>query len=143
MEKKISIFIIVIIITILIIISISAKKTLNLNKLNNVYKDIETLEDKIAIYYLDYGTIPVKDKKIEFSENSINPNDSEIYYEIDLDKIENLKIFYGKKVENENDVYIINEQSHTLWKSRISKLSIKILKKNSAKGYLKVIFKLH
>ncbi len=115
MEKKISIFIIVIIITILIIISISAKKTLNLNKLNNVYKDIETLEDKIAIYYLDYGTIPVKDKKIEFSENSINPNDSEIYYEIDLDKIENLKIFYGKKVENENDVYIINEQSHTIY----------------------------
>ena len=50
MEKKISIFIIVIIITILIIISISAKKTLNLNKLNNVYKDIYVHLVKITFY---------------------------------------------------------------------------------------------
>ena len=115
MEKKISIFIIVIIITILIIISISAKKTLNLNKLNNVYKDIEILDDRISMYYLDNGFIPVKSEKIDFKENSINPNDNDNYYEIDLDKLENLNIYYGRRKLGKNDIYIINEQSHAIY----------------------------
>ena len=63
------------------------KGNLQIIKLNNMYKDISILENKIALYYLDYGNLPIKqDKKVNF-KNSINPNDNEIYYEIDLNKI--------------------------------------------------------
>lgn len=37
---------------------------IDLAKVNAMYEDIETLEDKIALYYLDYGYIPVKEKEI-------------------------------------------------------------------------------
>ena len=116
MDKKKLVFVIVSIFFILFMIIKATEDSLKLNKLNNIYKDIEILEDKVAIYYLDYGTIPVKNEIIEdFKEKSINPNDNNIYYEIDLDKIENLNIYYGKKAESEKDIYIINEQSHTIY----------------------------
>ena len=85
-------------------------------KLNNMYKDIRILENKISLYYLDNGTLPIKDSNvIYFEKKSINPNDNENYYEIDLEKLENLNITYGKGVFGLNDKYIINEQSHTIY----------------------------
>lgn len=85
-------------------------------KLNNMYKDIRILENKISLYYLDNGSIPIKDESIiYFSDNSINPNDNEIYYEIDISKLENLDVSYGKGVFGAKDKYIINEESHTIY----------------------------
>ena len=85
-------------------------------ELNNMYKDISILEDKIALYYLDYENLPIiQDKKIEFKDKSTNPNDNDNYYEIDLNRLENLKLFYGDKKLGINDIYIINEQSHTVY----------------------------
>lgn len=84
-------------------------------KLNSVYKDIETLEDKINIYYLDNGNLPVKENSlIDFYMFSQNPNDNKNYYQIDLNKLENVKLSYGNEL-TEKDVYIINEQSHTIY----------------------------
>lgn len=82
---------------------------INLAKVNAMYEDIETLEDKIALYYLDYGYIPVKEKK-NFN-NSINPNDNDTYYEVDLSKLNSIYLNYNQK----NDCYIVNEQSHTIY----------------------------
>ena len=71
-------------------------ESIKISELNNMYKDINILEDKIALYYLDYGNLPIiQENKVEFIENSINPNDNENYYEIDLNKLENLKLFFG------------------------------------------------
>ena len=101
-----------------LILFIIASQTISitkLNKLNNVYKDIEILDDRISMYYLDNGFIPVKSEKIDFKENSINPNDNDNYYEIDLDKLENLNIYYGRRKLGKNDIYIINEQSHAIY----------------------------
>lgn len=90
-------------------------ESIKISELNNMYKDISILENKIALYYLDYGNLPIKqDRKIEF-RNSINPNDNEIYYEIDLNKLDNIKLFFGDKILGTNDIYIINEQSHTIY----------------------------
>lgn len=117
-KKSYIVFIIIVIIVLLIILILnnSARNGLELKNLNNMYKDIEFLDDRIAMYYLDYGNIPIKkDNEIYFKDNSINPNDSEKYYEIDLDKIENIKLNYGKKLYGDNDIFIINEQSHTIY----------------------------
>ena len=74
--------------------------------------DINVIEDSIALYYLNNGNIPIKDK-INF-EHSINPNDNNSYYKIDLSKLENIYLNYGK-MKNEQDFYIINEESHTIY----------------------------
>jgi hypothetical protein len=115
MNKKIIIGAFIVLIILILEICYYAQNGTKVIKLNNMYKDIEILEDKISIYYLNYGILPQKNEKIDFLENSINPNDSENYYEIDLEKLENLNINYGKKIEDEKDFYIINEESHTIY----------------------------
>lgn len=90
-------------------------ESIKISELNNMYKDISILENKIALYYLDFGNLPIKqDREIEFKK-SINPNDNEIYYEIDLNKLDNISLFFGDKILGTNDIYIINEQSHTIY----------------------------
>lgn len=114
MSKK-SIIVLAILFLILFIIISQAISTSKLNRLSNMYKDIEILEDRISMYYLDNGFIPIKNDKINFKENSINPNDNDNCYEIDLEKLENLNIYYGRRNLGEKDFYIINEQSHTIY----------------------------
>lgn len=86
------------------------------SELNNMYKDINALDNKIALYYLDYGKLPIiEERVIEFKDKSINPNDNETFYEIDLNKLDNLNLFYGDKILGYDDIYIINEDSHTIY----------------------------
>ena len=97
-------------------IAFYATRGVQIVKLNNMYKDIRVLENKISLYYLDNGTLPIKKESvIYFSDNSINPNDNEVFYEIDLSKFENLNISYGKGFFGVKDKYIINEESHTIY----------------------------
>lgn len=109
--KKIIFGLILIIIFIGLVFSI--KVGVDLSRLNSMNEDIEILDDKIAIYYLNYGCIPIKDK-VEF-KNSSNPNDNDVYYEIDCEKLDNIYLNYGRKIKNKNDYYIINELSHTIY----------------------------
>lgn len=107
---------ILVVLTIFCAIAYYVTNGVQIVKLNNMYKDIRILENKISLYYLDNGTLPVKKESIiYFAKKSINPNDNEIYYEIDLEKLENLNITYGKGFLGANDKYIINEQSHTIY----------------------------
>lgn len=119
MKKSIILGLIIMILTALIVavqIKDATGKGVELLTLNNMYSDIEKLEEKIAMYYLNYGFLPVnKERSSEFKNNSINPNDGENYYEIDLSKLENLDLSYGMKLIGEDDVYIINENSHTIY----------------------------
>lgn len=116
--KKRNIYSLIILISIFLIILVilinSIKSTIELNELSNMFKDIDVLEDKIAMYYLNNGIIPIK-SKIEDFTNSVNPNDNSNYYEIDLDKLEDIDLYYGKRYKNEKDIYIINEESHTIY----------------------------
>ncbi len=117
MDKKKTIILIFSIISIIVIFVIFYKLVQNgigLNKLNNVYKDIDIIEERVTIYYLNNGNIPIKEGNITFN-HSINPNDNNNFYEIDLNKLENLSINYGKKEYGNQDIYIINEQSHTIY----------------------------
>ena len=116
-RNKIVLTICVIIMFIIFVeITVYMSESIKISELNNMYKDINILENKIALYYLDYGNLPIiQEKRIEFEENSVNSNDNEIYYEIDLNKLENLNLFFGDKKIGEKDIYIINEQSHTIY----------------------------
>ncbi len=117
MNKRRKVLILVLLISIILIFVIIYKLVQNgieLNKLNNVYKDIDIIEERVSIYYLNNGNIPIKNNRIDFYY-SINPNDNNNFYEIDLEKLENLSINYGKKEYGNDDIYIINEQSHTVY----------------------------
>lgn len=117
MNKRKKAIIVVFLICIILIFGIIyslVQNGIELSVLNNVYKDIDIIEQRVAIYYLNNGNLPTKDKNINFN-NSINPNDSDNFYEIDLEKLENLSINYGKKEYGEEDIYIINDQSHTIY----------------------------
>lgn len=109
--KKLIFGLIIVLIFIQIVISINLG--VNLSKLNYMYEDIDVLEDKIAIYYLNNGSIPISDE-VQF-EHSINPNDNEVFYKIDITKLDNIYLNYGGGNDAENDFYIINEQSHTIY----------------------------
>lgn len=113
MKKVVFALIAIILISIFITLIMSISNGIKLSKVNAMYEDIDILDDKIAIFYLDYGYIPVKEV-VNF-DKSINPNDNNIFYEIDIQKLDNIYLNYGRKNINNNDFYIINEQSHTIY----------------------------
>lgn len=122
MKKNKGITLISLVITIIIMLIISGTiivqgiNNFKIQNMNKLYNDLELLNDKITIYYAKYGTIPVKG---EFTgsqdfKTEKNPNDNEIYYVIDLDKLENLTL--NNRIANEgDDVYIINDETHTIY----------------------------
>lgn len=116
MDKRKSILLVILLIISIYIFGMiynTIQNGIDLNKLNNIYKDIDILEERILIYYLDNGKLPIIGEKLNFN-HGINPNDNGIFYEIDLSKLENLYLNYGNK-KTKDDVYIINEQSHTIY----------------------------
>ena len=139
-EKGITMIAVVITIVILLIIistvSFSSKNGIDMKKLNNMYSDILILEEKVAIYYLKNDALPigrVVDNSIfqpvtemgvvrihdilneelypnNKKEGSLNP----VFYEIDLNKLENVSL-NNMNTTNEKDKYIINAESHIIY----------------------------
>ena len=96
---------------------------LKMQKINNMYSDIEQIQTEVDTYYLKNNELPILSFNINFV-NSANPNDSSEYFVIDLAKLGNLRLNYGKEFENikssnqlgnYTDVYIINKQSQTIY----------------------------
>ena len=73
---------------------------------NNMVADIKLLKDKCLVYFNKYGEIPK-------TENIVTIDDID-YYEIDLSKLDNITLNYGKEynkaenLSNSSDVYVIN-----------------------------------
>lgn len=105
---------------------------IDIKNLNNMYNDIERLNQKVSLYFYDNEKIPILTEYLETSEilkEQKSNLDNDIYYVVDLSKLENLELNYGKefkKVKNNyldvdfditeyTDVYIINEQSHNIY----------------------------
>ena len=126
---------ITLVITVLLIVIISsvlAKNSYDSLQLSNLTKldnDVKMLNDRIAAYYVQYGSLPtygeaytresLKDKITDMS-----PNDGDSYYIIDLSELDNLTLNYGENyLTSSSDVYIINEESHTVYYLRGVKYS--------------------
>lgn len=113
----------VLVITIVVMVIITgAVVTLSTNhlktkNLSNLYADLKSLDDKISVYYNQYGTVPIKEKFMgSYKFTSVaNPNDDpDSYYIIDINKLNNL-ILTKQLNWSENDVYIINTKTHTIY----------------------------
>ena len=85
-------------------------------KIDSLYTDLELLEDKVNTYYLNNGSLPIKE---EFKDSDNfkavrNVNDNDVYYIIDISKLEGVSL--SMKLDfTGDDVYIMNEQSHTVY----------------------------
>ncbi len=96
----------------------------------NFETDIEVLNEEITQYYARTKELPVVNKynDLEMITSIKNANDNDIYYVIDLKALD-VKLNNGadysnilakgtkdiEKADNVRDVYIINEQSHTIY----------------------------
>ena len=88
-RKGVSVLSIGIAITIMLIIvstiTFSVIDNLKIQKLDNLYNDIRILKEKVDMYYLKYGKIPVGEEYTNISslpEDILNPNDGDKYYKI-------------------------------------------------------------
>ena len=115
------------------IVIYNAANHLKTTKVTNLQTDIENLRDKVGIYYAQYGELPV-DNTIEYTNiNHIYAISTAKYtgkfYIIDLSAMENITLNYGKdyeKIKNKEvtteeeineleDLYIINADSHNIF----------------------------
>ncbi len=93
--------------------------------LNNMYKDVEVLRDRVDLYFSKFGTLPIVSTTYTNIDNikAINVNDNDIYYVIDLEALENITLSFGKGYQNYKtnsdtsitDVYVVNEKSHNVY----------------------------
>lgn len=95
--------------------------SLQLGKLTKLENDIEALNNRIAAYYVEHEELPTLgnpytkiDLKSEMAD--LSANDGDEYYTIDLSKLENLTLNYGKDYLNfSENSYIINTESHIIY----------------------------
>ena len=122
MKKEKGITLIALVITIVVMSIIAGTviyEAINMvqsQEINKLYNDLRTLEDKVNLYYTEYGGIPVKGEYTGPTTFQMvkNPNDSNKYYVIDINELDNLTLNYS--ISNEgNDVYIINDTTHTIY----------------------------
>lgn len=111
---------IVIMLILVSVISFGAKNGLDVKEINDMYTDILILEEKISLYWLENGSLPVKGTSIDDSVipeeiKNTNPNDSNIYFEIDLSKLDNITLNNGRDSSNFTDKYIVDSISHTVY----------------------------
>lgn len=113
------------------IILYNVKDNLGIQNLKNLQSDIENLRDKVSVYYAQYGKIPAS--QLYENTNNIdvisNQVDTGSFYVIDLSAMENITLTYGEdyekitsgkvttveQVNQLEDLYIINENSHNIF----------------------------
>lgn len=119
---------VVILITLTNMLVYNAKDSIYINKLTDLYNDIDLLREKVSEYYNEYGKVPAEIKYTNISQLSgviSQKNDTGDFYVIDLEAMQGITLRYGKdyeKIKNDKDnadkyadVYIINQNSHNIF----------------------------
>ena len=134
MKNEKGITLITLIVTIIVMLILITSVTINLGPYKNEVvrtsfeEDINSLREEVEHYYAINKTLPVINRYgyTDMFESIKNVNDNDKYYVIDIRKIDvDLKIgkdFYralARDIDDEIfdllDIYIINEQSHTIY----------------------------
>ena len=114
-KGKNGITLISLVVTIVIILILTATIITNVytgsdyKKYKLMCADVEFLEDKILIYYNNYGELPLLDKV----EQNLPPqtNSEHEYYKIDVNKLTGITLNYG----DEEDVFIIDTSTFEVY----------------------------
>ena len=83
-------------------------------KYKNMCADIDLLEDKILMYYKQYGNLPLVSETAKTIPEDEAFNPEHRYCEIDVNKLKNITLNYGKK-EDEGDVFVIDTQNFEVY----------------------------
>lgn len=129
-NKGITLISLVVTIIVMLILAISltasVTSTIELQEYNKVKEDIINLSEEVKVYYLKNKKLPVYTNR-EYSLSSydvptydINPNDSGVYYAIDLTVLpEDLKLNCGEgnvyKDFSSDDLYVLDKESLTVY----------------------------
>lgn len=108
------------------ILARNSKSTMQLSNLTKLQNDVEILNDRIATYYVEKGSLPILDETGFVYEKSalsaalgkeVSVNDGDTYYTIDLSKIDNITLNYGNNYlqPSTTDRYVINEETHVVY----------------------------
>ena len=123
MKKQSGITLIVLLITIVVMTIVTAtiittsSNAIKVKKLNNMYSDIKILDDRVFTHFNKYGALPVIGAYTGTNTNFLqvkNPNDDNLYYVIDITYFNNLALTRNLTWVGD-DVYIINNASHTIY----------------------------
>ena len=128
-ERGITLLTLVLTIVILLIVTtalmMNSHTSVNLSNITRLQNDIDALTDRVAVYYVKNGKLPIyredseyyKYKKDELKFNDIASQDGSVYYTIDLSKLDNLSLNYGERYNSSEatDKYIINEKTHAIY----------------------------
>lgn len=141
-EKGITLIVLTITIIVLFILTgitmYNSKSQLAIKKINNLYADLESINTKVTNYYLKNNSLPVFTTTYLSGSNElgtllidnggtrdiINSNDDGPYYVLDLSKLDNLTLNYGKQYQiwsdtstskTYQDLYIINGVTHQIY----------------------------
>lgn len=129
-NKGITLISLVVTIVVMLILAISltasVTSTIELQEYNKVKEDIINLSEEVKVYYLKNKKLPAYTNR-EYSLSSydvptydINPNDSGVYYAIDLTVLpEDLKLNCGEgnvyKDFSSDDLYVLDKESLTVY----------------------------
>lgn len=146
-DKGVTLLILVISIIMILIIAgtltYNAYEYIELKAVKNMYNDIEQLDNKVAAYYAKYGDIPKEQiydntflqTMITNLGTNLNPNDGSTYYVLNLNSFNNTSLNYGQgysdlkngtDINTIDNIYIINDISHTIYYPRGIKVSGKM-----------------
>lgn len=127
-QKGITIITLVIVIILLLIITgilvYNSTTAANLRKLKRMYSDIDTLSEKVNTYYAKYSTIPGNIEVLGIDKEKMGMNKDDKIYVLELSYLSGVSLNYGKDYDkvtkdneynNEKDLYIISEETHSIY----------------------------
>lgn len=110
----ITITLMVIVITIIIsVLAFYARNSIQMEQFGNMRADIEEIENKAQMYYIENGVLPIDQKtkktrgQMKGDDEFFNQNDGDTYYLVNTDFIGVTKVY--------DTQYYINEATHTVY----------------------------
>lgn len=120
LKKENGITMVTLVVTILLLTIISSIIVFNvvngvkLDKLNKMYSDLQIIQDKIDIYYVENGELPIVEgsDKQSLSDIDTTVNDNDSYHLIDLEELGINSSDLNDYVSNN---YYVNDESHVVY----------------------------
>lgn len=91
---------------------------IDIRNYNYMCADIELLESKVITYYNQNNSLPITGQPFNAKsvlQDEATSRDNNNYYKIDLSLLNNITLNYGGGTAENQDIYIINEDSFEIY----------------------------